>query len=215
MKANQKGFSVIEVLLLIVVVGLVFAVGWLVYDRQNTKSSETSKTSKTAKTNEASPKKEETSEKETVTKFNATGFSVNTDKLPRGWTAEPDKIVNFVTLNTDGCFIEVIKENNATLSASKYDEGTQALLASKDKKSEKGYVVTEKGTSTLTIFTANGAEKVTSYEYLWDLSMGGNPFRYSIAYSIQDGYYISVRRNCASETDFTKTDAAMAALIFK
>lgn len=34
MKANQKGFSVIEVLIVVVIVGLLGAVGWLVYDRQ-------------------------------------------------------------------------------------------------------------------------------------------------------------------------------------
>ncbi|MDB5185571.1 MAG: hypothetical protein JWL85_94 [Candidatus Saccharibacteria bacterium] len=37
MKANQKGFSVVEVLVVIVVVGLLGVVGWLVYDRQNNK----------------------------------------------------------------------------------------------------------------------------------------------------------------------------------
>lgn len=34
MKTNQKGFSVVEVLLIVLVVGLLGAVGWLVYDRQ-------------------------------------------------------------------------------------------------------------------------------------------------------------------------------------
>lgn len=38
MKLNQKGFSVIEILIVIVVVGLLSAVGWLVYDRQTSKS---------------------------------------------------------------------------------------------------------------------------------------------------------------------------------
>lgn len=42
MKANQKGLSVVEVLIVIVIVGLIGAVGWLVYDRQKTKTSETS-----------------------------------------------------------------------------------------------------------------------------------------------------------------------------
>lgn len=37
-KVNQKGFSVIEVLIVIVVIGLAGATGWLVYNRQNNKS---------------------------------------------------------------------------------------------------------------------------------------------------------------------------------
>lgn len=35
MKTNQKGFSAVVIILVIVVVGLIAAVGWLVYDRQN------------------------------------------------------------------------------------------------------------------------------------------------------------------------------------
>jgi len=35
MKNNQKGFSIALVLMVVVVVGLIGAVGWLVYDRQN------------------------------------------------------------------------------------------------------------------------------------------------------------------------------------
>lgn len=38
MKTNQKGFSVVEILIVIVAVGLLGAVGWLVYDRQKSKS---------------------------------------------------------------------------------------------------------------------------------------------------------------------------------
>jgi prepilin-type N-terminal cleavage/methylation domain-containing protein len=44
MQANQKGFSVVEILIVIVVVGLLGAVGWLVYDRQKNKTSHTSNT---------------------------------------------------------------------------------------------------------------------------------------------------------------------------
>lgn len=34
MNKNQKGFSVVEVLVVVIIVGLIGAVGWLVYDRQ-------------------------------------------------------------------------------------------------------------------------------------------------------------------------------------
>jgi prepilin-type N-terminal cleavage/methylation domain-containing protein len=47
MKANQKGFSVVEILIVIVVVGLLGAVGWLVYDRQNNKRESVSTSSQT------------------------------------------------------------------------------------------------------------------------------------------------------------------------
>lgn len=38
MKQNQKGFGAVEILIVIVVVGLLGTVGWLVYDRQKTKT---------------------------------------------------------------------------------------------------------------------------------------------------------------------------------
>lgn len=38
MNVHQKGFSVVEILVVIVIVGLLGAVGWLVYDRQNSKT---------------------------------------------------------------------------------------------------------------------------------------------------------------------------------
>ena len=54
MKANQKGFSGVEILIVIVVVGLLGAVGWLVYDRQNNKAdnNEAVSTQETQQTNE-------------------------------------------------------------------------------------------------------------------------------------------------------------------
>ena len=58
MKVNQKGFSVVEILIVIVVVGLLGTVGWLVYDRQKSKTSETSNTQASAPQKEKTPKQE-------------------------------------------------------------------------------------------------------------------------------------------------------------
>lgn len=38
MKTNQNGFSVVEILIVVVFIGLLGAVGWLLYDRQNNKT---------------------------------------------------------------------------------------------------------------------------------------------------------------------------------
>ncbi|MDO8265735.1 MAG: prepilin-type N-terminal cleavage/methylation domain-containing protein [Candidatus Saccharibacteria bacterium] len=58
MKSNQKGFSVVEILIVVVIVGLVGIVGWLVYDRQNNKTSETPNTQVTANQEEETPLQE-------------------------------------------------------------------------------------------------------------------------------------------------------------
>lgn len=48
MKSNQKGFSAVEIFLVIVIVGLLGAVGWFVYDRNNNKSTEITPTTSSA-----------------------------------------------------------------------------------------------------------------------------------------------------------------------
>lgn len=53
MKNNQKGFSVVEILIVVVIVGLVGTVGWLVYDRQKNKNND-----QQATTNSSEQKKE-------------------------------------------------------------------------------------------------------------------------------------------------------------
>lgn len=58
MHSNQKGFSVVGILVVIVVIGLVGTVGWLVYDRQKSKTSETQNT-------QTSTQQKETSKQET------------------------------------------------------------------------------------------------------------------------------------------------------
>lgn len=45
MKTNQKGFGAVEVLIVVVIVGLLGAVGWLVYDRQKNSAQENSNSS--------------------------------------------------------------------------------------------------------------------------------------------------------------------------
>ena len=58
MKVNQKGLSVVEVLVVIVIVGLLGAVGWLVYDRQKSKISEQPATLSSDQQKEETPKQE-------------------------------------------------------------------------------------------------------------------------------------------------------------
>jgi len=59
MKTNQKGFSVVEVILVVVIVGLLGVVGWLVYDRQQDKTADSQTTKQTATTSTSEEKKVE------------------------------------------------------------------------------------------------------------------------------------------------------------
>jgi type II secretory pathway pseudopilin PulG len=48
MKVNQKGFGVVEILIILVIVGLLGAVGWLVYDRQKIKTDNMTRANQTS-----------------------------------------------------------------------------------------------------------------------------------------------------------------------
>ncbi|MEX2014493.1 MAG: prepilin-type N-terminal cleavage/methylation domain-containing protein [Candidatus Saccharimonadales bacterium] len=94
MNSNQKGFSVVEILIVIIVIGLLGAVGWLVYDRQKSKTSETQTNTQQK---EETPKQET---EQTEQKLINTGWKVYTsEKLnlsfeyPESWTVkEEDQI---------------------------------------------------------------------------------------------------------------------------
>jgi type II secretory pathway pseudopilin PulG len=86
MKNNEKGFSVVEILIVAVVVGLLGAVGWFVYDRQSngSKSNQTSQQNSSEQTgtieqNQNSVNEENLIKTNTITNAK---FSVN---LPSDW----------------------------------------------------------------------------------------------------------------------------------
>ena len=57
MKKNQSGFSIVEILLVVLVVGLLGTIGWLVYDRMATENDRTSaETSRSTKQESKTPK---------------------------------------------------------------------------------------------------------------------------------------------------------------
>lgn len=66
MKKNNRGFTFLEVLVVVIIVGLLGAVGWLVYDRQKTKTTD-------SQTNtQATSQKQETAKVETTTTSSGT-----------------------------------------------------------------------------------------------------------------------------------------------
>lgn len=81
MKKNQKGFSAVEVIVVIVIVGLLGAVGWLVYDRQ--KSTSVNSSSSDASANPAQP----TIQPKTVTSKPVDPYS--------GWKVETNEKYKF------------------------------------------------------------------------------------------------------------------------
>lgn len=205
MKNNQKGFSIVAVIVIIVVLGLLGTIGWLVYDRQK---------NKTPKTQVSPVSRNDTTEISEVSGFNVSSFTLDTAKLPAGWkiTYNTDALIS---IESDDCSVEALRENDPNLVSTKAAEGIEKLFVANDDTSTKGYTVTKKADSTIVINTSDGLKKVSTREYLWDLPEGGNPFRFSRTYSVNDGYYISLKRTCKSEAGFASTNAAIQAITFK
>lgn len=85
MKHNQKGFAVIETLLILIIIGALCGVGWYVYQAQNKQSQ---KDNPVSQTNEYKKDSSETdAAKDTDSWFSFTPNSgIYTIKLPDGWT---------------------------------------------------------------------------------------------------------------------------------
>lgn len=91
MKANQKGFSVVEILIVVVIVGLLGAVGWLVYDRQKSQTGTKDTTAQTTTKSEA-PKKETATVKDPYEGWKTYKSVLNSNlsfKYPADWEFEP------------------------------------------------------------------------------------------------------------------------------
>jgi prepilin-type N-terminal cleavage/methylation domain-containing protein len=97
MKTNQKGFSVVEILIVIVVIGLLGTVGWLVYDRQNSK--EDKEQANTSQTDTQKPA--ETEQAANIKEYKG---KLVTFHYPKEWTVgietktNVDEFVNIKTL---------------------------------------------------------------------------------------------------------------------
>lgn len=206
MNSQQKGFGALGVVIIIMLVGVASFAGWVVYDRNTNNSSTETETTESAE--ETTPKIKEVSD------LNASSFTLDSSLLPVGWTPAPNNGADLVTIYSEKCFIEATKEANTELSASQQSEGVQKVLADNNASSSKGYITTDKGTSTLEINTTDGLSTVKSYEYFSNLESGDNPFRFSRAISVQDGYAVSLKRSCDSEEDFPLTIEAIKSIIF-
>ncbi len=122
MKVTQKGFSVVEVLVIVVAVGLIGTAGWLVYDRQNSNKDEAS--SDIAQTLQSQP----TTQPEQKTQIKSDNiadiilsFDQRLKSNSKNQTASPNAQYKVETLTGDADPVE-IKENGEYVQK-KSDEG--------------------------------------------------------------------------------------------
>ena len=140
MRKNEKGFGVVEILLVILVIGLLVAVGWMFFDRQKNKQDDkiTDAQQTTQKTTEQQPSEDAEVVKTSIYPNDSSG-SVSKDSykvtLPDGWSVqnvfEPYNIVK--TVGNDkyliGSFIE--ENSDRSLMKQRVAEGIETVKAVK------------------------------------------------------------------------------------
>jgi prepilin-type N-terminal cleavage/methylation domain-containing protein len=111
MKANQKGFGVVEILVVIVIVGLIGAVGWLVYDRQNNKT-DSRQTSMAATTPTITPKKSEASNEQQTSYLTVKEWGIKIPNTPKG------NVISYQISADDKNMADFISSGQKTLGGS-------------------------------------------------------------------------------------------------
>jgi prepilin-type N-terminal cleavage/methylation domain-containing protein len=98
MKANHKGFSLVEILIVIVVIGLLGAAGWFIYDRQNTNNTEQSNSQQGNQPQNSTANESEDAEKKPSTNWLLRQSSNATIHVPDGleFLAAPGEDFDFV-----------------------------------------------------------------------------------------------------------------------
>lgn len=107
MKSNQKGFSVVEITIVIVVVGLLGAIGWLVYDRQSSKNNDSVSTTK----DEQSPSAQTAKPKSDTIADVLDALDERLSDQSTKQTVSPNAKYTLESVSTHGVAVE-IKEND-------------------------------------------------------------------------------------------------------
>lgn len=176
MKANQKGFGAVEILIVIVVVGLLGAVSWLVYDRQNNKPSDSTATTSTTKT-ETTPKAAETVDPYKDRQSYCDTRAKSCFKYPQGWNLQNGPSIN-TQLNSPDAKLERFADSDQ-----KYPTGQYAVQL------HLGDTDSAYGTSIPSSFTTKSIESVSGDSQL--KIVGGYYPSFNIAsYSIVDTTFI-------------------------
>jgi prepilin-type N-terminal cleavage/methylation domain-containing protein len=174
MKANQKGFSVVEILIVIVVVGLLGAVGWLVYDRQKSK---TDNKDTIAQTNQQEQKqeapKEEAKPQEKTVKYSTYDKGGIRFEYPEDWKI--DGTTSFASIQSPDFTregLQVMKINSGA-----FIEASQTDIPQKDRTADNFQTWGDQyvgDTKNAKVSTING-KKVVQFDaqhrngdYTWD-----------------------------------------------
>lgn len=105
MKLNQKGFGIVEVLVIILALGILVTLGWLVYDRQKTKANTT-----TPNTSQAEQKNNEAKNAPTTSKIDT---SIHDVDIRMQNIDDIDKLPDYTPASFKAYMTNVLQKNNS------------------------------------------------------------------------------------------------------
>jgi hypothetical protein len=210
-RTNQKGFAVVEALLVVIVLGIIGGTGYYVWHSKQTADKAYSAATKSLTTTSATP--------QPTVKLGV----VDKAALPEGWNVESIDDTSVVVSNqgegqddANNCRVEVTKiiDDKAKLGDALYADVLQkrAETAGRD---AKNLTYTRLDTESMIINTTSDSKTAFTFYTRIDYPGGSTP-----AYYAKNGYIVGNRNviylsaTCSS-TDFSQAEQALAAITLK
>ena len=189
MNKKQSGFTIVEVLIALIIIGAIGFATW--YVLQNKDSGNESKRSATTTETIQQP------------------FSLTEDSLPTGWSIENrETIGSSILLKNDSnkCFVQVTYTTDTAESNSPdIDYNKQTIDAIKSK----GYNV-EESKGTIIIVTPSGEKQITSQ--VLKVTGFDNPLFQKYAYITKSDSYTEVLLSCSEDINLKSAQDALLAI---
>jgi hypothetical protein len=193
---NQAGFSAVEAVLIVIIVGLVAGIGYYVYHAKQTTNTVTAPSN-------------------TSVKRFPSYLTLSTTNVPTGWTVSNNAAFIKSLVSTDKTStVTVTQITQSSLKAS----DAESFVAQQVKalgKAGTGGMTNMVGTSVqLQIETNTGAQSVTAYPAMVMGSDGKVSEYTKTAYVVATGYYVKIIES-STTSDLTQADQALQAVTIK
>lgn len=229
-RINQRGFGILHLLMVVVLVGAIGAVGYFVYSSQNIK--EVPKTSITnfdecvAAGNpvmESYPEQCSADGQTFVNEKQRAVLSLDNSKLPQGWNLA-NEAPDLITLDnsaidlepSESCSVEVqyVTDDSVKKTDEKVVKERLRLEYAQQIQGDKGYETEALPDVVVTVQLGSEQASISSFYDLITLPASEYGMYQKKAYIVEDGAYISVLQSCHG-TDFSESAEALLAITIR
>lgn len=196
MKKNEKGFSGVVVLLLLIVIGLIGFASWYVWQKQNIKSRDSV---------------------ENKTEVVSEPFALDESKIPKDWSINRKEDVE-ISLKNDStnCQVSAVRSKLSP----ELTPASERVIADKEQdKGElnslrpKGFIIEELPKTELTIDTTKG-QQVIETQPIKVSGPNTSNFYTKNYFAVENDSYTVLRLSCVDESTFLTAQQALMAIKF-